>query len=103
MSLYIKIQMATSIAVFVYIFSDSEWWYARDGETGTSGYVPSNYLRPLGEVERRDDPDKSNETGKDTASGDKEVESASASSSSSTAHESSTERRSETSFDVRFN
>ena len=96
MSLYITFQMTTSIAVFVYIFSDSEWWYARDGETGTSGYVPSNYLRPLGEVERRDDPDKSHETGKDTASGDKEVESASASSSSST------ERRSETSFDVRF-
>lgn len=74
------------------IQSDSEWWYARDGETGTSGYVPSNYLRPLGEVERRDDPDKSNETGKDTASGDKEVESASASSSSSTERRSSSNK-----------
>jgi len=29
------------------IHSETEWWFARDGETGTSGYIPSNYVRPL--------------------------------------------------------
>ena len=33
--------------ICIALCSDSEWWFVCDGETGTSGYAPSNYLRPL--------------------------------------------------------
>ena len=41
---------------FMYIISteDNDWWYAQLKDTGTEGYIPSNYVAELNTLEAQE-------------------------------------------------